>query len=184
MANGMSDAKIRFYRDKVPKEIRNAIAPLYNDKAWAIFAALLSNRRMTFTEIKTEFEAESPGDIDKYIKALVHAGLVAQRAKYECDIEDISRARYEVTIVGKELVTGLFEHLLPVPRVGFVAARRVSARPAPQTFTQYSGFHPDYIDYNRTLRHVKPVEPSCMAELFTESSKITTDGVINCACRE
>ncbi|NLM30458.1 MAG: hypothetical protein GX216_08565 [Methanomicrobiales archaeon] len=100
---------------EVPAEIREAVKPLNNDKAWAIYILLLKREQMRFNEIKKEFRARSSGDIDRYLKALVNAGLVSKRARVLDDLGDKERAYYSPTGLGKSLMHGLFESVLPQP---------------------------------------------------------------------
>ena len=74
----MDRAKIEECLAEVPAEIRSVVRPLDNDRAWAIYILLLKRRQMRFNEIKKEFSAKSPGDIDRYLKGLVTAGLVSK----------------------------------------------------------------------------------------------------------
>ncbi|NLB00391.1 MAG: hypothetical protein GX837_05405, partial [Methanomicrobiales archaeon] len=76
----MDRAKIDECLVEVPAEIRSAVRPLDNDKAWAIYILLLKRRQMRFNEIKNEFNVKSPGDIDRYLKGLVNAGLISKEA--------------------------------------------------------------------------------------------------------
>jgi len=100
---------------EVPVEIREAVRPLNNDKAWAIYILLLKRKQMRFNEIKKEFRARSSGDIDRYLKALVNAGLISKRARVLDDLGDKERAYYSPTGLGKSLMRGLFEGVLPQP---------------------------------------------------------------------
>lgn len=100
---------------EVPAEIREAVRPLNNDKAWAIYILLLKRKQMRFNEIKKKFRARSSGDIDRYLKALVNAGLVSKRARVLDDLGDKERAYYSPTGLGKSLMRGLFEGILPQP---------------------------------------------------------------------
>ena len=52
----MDRAKIEECLAEVPTEIRSAVRPLDNDKAWAIYILLLKQRQMRFNEIKNEFD--------------------------------------------------------------------------------------------------------------------------------
>lgn len=119
----MDRAKIEECLAEVPAEIRSAVRPLDNDKAWAIYILLLKRRQMRFNEIKNEFSAKSPGEIDRYLKGLVNAGLISKEARRLSEVGDNEAAYYAPTDLGISLLSGLFQSILP------------QAEPAPQNPT-------------------------------------------------
>ncbi len=137
----MDRAKIEECLAEVPAEIRSAVRPLDNDKAWAIYILLLKRRQMRFNEIKNEFSAKSPGDIDRYLKGLVNAGLISKEARRLSEVGDNEAAYYAPTDLGISLLSGLFQSIFP------------QAEPAPQNPTarkeapggdrDYVGIYPD-----------------------------------------
>jgi len=102
------------YCNKIPREIRNAVAPLSTEKSWAIFSLLVELGPLSFTEIKKQFHTTSSGDITKFLKLLVNAGLVGQRVNSCRDLGDRAKSFYKVTNLGEALLKGLYENLLPV----------------------------------------------------------------------
>ncbi|KUL02303.1 MAG: hypothetical protein XE10_0737 [Methanoculleus marisnigri] len=112
----MDRAKIEEYLAEVPAEIRSAVKPLDNDKAWAIYILLLKRQQMRFSEIKSEFNVKSSGDIDRYLKTLVNAGLVSKEARKLSELGNSEKAYYSPTNLGKSLLHGLFQNILPQAR--------------------------------------------------------------------
>jgi len=112
----MDRAKIEECLAEVPTEIRSAVRPLDNDKAWAIYILLLKQRQMRFNEIKNEFDVKSSGDVDRYLKGLVNAGLVSKEARRLGEAGDNEAAYYAPTDLGRSLLSGLFQSVLPQAR--------------------------------------------------------------------
>ena len=97
---------------EVPPEIRAAIKPLSKDKAWAVFIVLLKKENLRFNEIKEYFKAGSPGEIDRILKSLAAAGLIA---KIVYDINDLGKPSgytYSPTNLGKSVIDALFHGVL------------------------------------------------------------------------
>ena len=111
----MDAEKIKEYLSEVPFEIRNAIKPLDNDKTWAILIALLKNERMRFTDLKSAFKTDSSGDIDRYLKLLITAGLIDLRVEVFKDITHTERSEYYPTEMSKSLIRALFRGILIQP---------------------------------------------------------------------
>jgi DNA-binding HxlR family transcriptional regulator len=112
----MDPKKVNLYLSEVPFEIRNAVKPLSNDKAWAILIAILANDNMRFNELKKAFGVESSGDIDRHLKLLIAAGLVEKRVKVFKDIDNVEKICYYSTPLSKSLIKALFENLLIPPQ--------------------------------------------------------------------
>ena len=127
--SGMSTDAIRTYSGKVPQEIRSAVAPLSNDKAWAVFAGILTHESIGFTEIKHLFETESSGEITRHLKALTKAGLIERRAPTIDAIGDTARSVYVPTALGRSLMRGLFSSVLPQPSMNRVISREFMTVP-------------------------------------------------------
>jgi len=111
----MDQERINILLAEVPIEIRNAVKPLDNDKAWAILIALLKEEEMRFSELKKTFNAQSPGDIDRYLKNLTAAGLIEKRPKYIKDMGSSEKTYYHPTELCKSLIRSLFDGLLIQP---------------------------------------------------------------------
>lgn len=107
---------IERYLSEVPLEIRNAVKPLDNDKNWAIYIALLKHQQMRYKDIKEVFSATSSGDIDRHLKSLSAAGLIAKEARKIEELGDLEKSFYCPTVLGKSLVRALFKGVLPQPR--------------------------------------------------------------------
>ncbi len=112
----MDPEKVSLYLSEVPFEIRNAVKPLCNDKAWAILIAIMAKDNMRFNELKKTFGAESSGDIDRHLKLLIAAGLVERRVRLFKDIESPGKACYYPTPLSKSLIKALFEGILVQPQ--------------------------------------------------------------------
>lgn len=121
--SGMSADAIRIYSEKVPQEIRSAVAPLSNDKVWAVFAGILTHESISFGAIKNLFETESSGDITRHLKALTAAGLIERRAPTIDAVGNTARSVYVPTALGRSLMQGLFASVLPQPAKGRVISR-------------------------------------------------------------
>lgn len=114
----MDPEKVSLYLAEVPFEIRNAIKPLSNDRAWAILIALLTNDNMRFNELKKAFGAESSGDIDRHLKLLIAAGLVEKRVMLFKEIDSVEKTSYYPTPLSKSLIKALFQNILIPPLEG------------------------------------------------------------------
>ena len=114
----METEKVNEYASEVPFVIRNAVRPLDNDKSWAILAALLKHDRMRFGELKETFNARSSGEIDRYLKALIAAGLVEKRAELFKDVGSAEKIFYYPTALSKSLVRALFQGMPANPAHG------------------------------------------------------------------
>ena len=139
----MDRAKIEECLTEVPAEIRSAVRPLDNDKAWAIYILLLKRRQMRFNEIKNEFNVKSSGDIDRYLKALVNAGLVSKEARVLNELGDSEKAYYSPTRLGKTLLHGLFQSILPQPQS---APSTLTFRTGSRRDEGYVTIYPDEIE--------------------------------------
>ena len=139
----MDRTKIEEYLAEVPAEIRDAVRPLDNDKAWAIYILLLKRKQMRFSEIKNEFNARSSGDIDRYLKALVNAGLVSKEARVLNELGNREKAYYSPTSLGKSLLHGLFQSILPQPQS---APSTLTFRTGSRRDEGYVTIYPDEIE--------------------------------------
>lgn len=145
---GIDPEVVRIYSEKVPLEIRSAIAPLTSDKAWAVFAALLTHESMRFTDVKELFGTDSSGDITRYLKDLTIAGLIERYALTADAIGDKGRSVYATTVLGRSLMRGLYTSVLPQPKMGSVIScelmtrslRRFHEQVPPSQFADYSAY--------------------------------------------
>jgi predicted transcriptional regulator len=96
----------------VPFEIRNAVKPLNNDTAWALYITILKRNDIRYTDIKEELGIDSSGYINRYLKLLIAAGLIERRAKYLKDFGSAEKIYYRPTPMGKSLIKGLFENVM------------------------------------------------------------------------
>lgn len=124
---GMDPEVIARFCEEVPSEIRDAITPLKDEKAWAVFIALLKNGPMTFGQIKNTFGTDSSGDIDKYLKSLKRGGLIVKQASEISAIGDPLRSMYTPTIIGRSLMKAFFDGLIPHPKPSEDIPRLTSA---------------------------------------------------------
>jgi|GEM_PF-2395755 len=136
----MDRTKIEECLAEVPAEIRSAVRPLDNDKAWAIYILLLKRQQMRFNEIKNEFNVRSSGDVDRYLKGLVNAGLVSKEARWLSEAGDNEVAYYAPTDLGRSLLSGLFQSVLPQARP---APHNPTARKEAPADGEYVGMYPD-----------------------------------------
>ncbi len=140
LGDDMDRAKIDECLAEVPAEIRSAVRPLDNDKAWAIYILLLKRRQMRFNEIKNEFNVKSPGDIDRYLKGLVNAGLVSKEARRLGEVGDNEAAYYAPTDLGISLLSGLFRSVLPQAES---TPKNPTAREESSGDREHVGIYPD-----------------------------------------
>lgn len=145
--SGIDTEVVRTYSGKVPPEIRSAVAPLSSDKAWAVFAALLTHESMRFTEVKSLFGTDSSGDISRHLKALTTAGLIERRAPTFDALGDLASSVYVPTALGRSLMRGLYTSVLPQPTKGRVISREFTTvalrryrEHIPTEFSDYSGW--------------------------------------------
>ncbi len=139
----MDRAKIEECLAEVPAEIRSVVRPLDNDRAWAIYILLLKRRQMRFNEIKKEFSAKSSGDVDRYLKGLVTAGLVSKEARRLNEAGDNEAAYYAPTGLGISLLSGLFRSVLPQAES---APQNPTARKESSGDGECMGIYPDSIE--------------------------------------
>ncbi len=104
--------------EEVPAEIRAAIQPLSKDKSWAVFIVLLKKENMRFSQIKDYFKTESPGEIDRILRCLAAAGLIAKKAINFDDLDRPTGFRYSPTDLGKSVMDGLFNGVFGVEDAG------------------------------------------------------------------
>jgi DNA-binding transcriptional ArsR family regulator len=161
--SGMSADAIRMYSGKVPQEIRSAVAPLSNDKVWAVFAGILTHESISFTDIKRLFETESPGEITRHLKALTMAGLIERRAPTIDAVGDTARSVYVPTALGRSMMRGLFTSILPQPSKGRVISREFMTVPVRRfreggltDISEYSSWSSTDTQASRSMMMVMP----------------------------
>lgn len=96
------------YLNKIPREIRNSIKQLNNDKNWAIYLALMFEGRQSFTELKEAFGANS-NEISRALDALSDGGLISNRVEKMSGIGNQNKYLYYSTTHGRKLLNCLFE---------------------------------------------------------------------------
>ena len=109
----MNETILEQHISKIPSVIINATAPLGNQKAWAIFIALLErDEGLRFNQIRELFEAEPP-EVARALKVLTNAGLVSRQARSLDDVGNAEASFYVPTTLGKTLIAALYRGLLP-----------------------------------------------------------------------
>lgn len=115
----MDEAKMMFYLNKIPREIRHSIKQLDNDQKWAIYLALMFSGRKSFNDLKVEFDANA-NEINRALNSLSEGGLISKRIEKMSDITDQKKGLYYSTEHGRILLNCLFDtiptkHILPKP---------------------------------------------------------------------
>lgn len=135
----MDDAKMKIYLDKVPREIRNSIKQLNNDKNWAIYLALMFEGRKSFTELKDEFDANS-NEINRALDALSNGGLISNRIDKMSDIGNRRKYLYYSTTHGRKLLHCLFDTIPTKNIVTKPCETQYKAFSSSAKANQFSGF--------------------------------------------
>lgn len=107
----MNEEVVERYLNLVPLEIREAFNALSSDQRWAVYIALTAEGRKYFNELKEQFGA-NPNTMAPILKDLVNSGLVARKVQTK-DIGDRRKIYYEPTAVGTNLLTTVYDDLLP-----------------------------------------------------------------------
>lgn len=94
------------YLEMVPEEMRRMVMSLSDDKHWAVYIALLKHEKMSFGEIKAEFD-EHPQTLSNILKDLAQGGLVLKKAKSLAETTDRKKAYYVPTNRGEWFITTL-----------------------------------------------------------------------------
>ena len=93
---------------------------------WAVFVALLENKRMYFNQIRDEFGA-NPAEVDRILKSLGAGGLVFKHARKISEANDGNRAFYEPSLLGEMFYDSVFNVIIP---------RRVTKHTLSEEYTQ------------------------------------------------
>ena len=107
------DEKINQYLECFPIQMIELVGCLSSNKfKWAVYGALLENKRMYFNQIKDEFSANS-NEIDRALKSLGAGGLVIKRAKNFADVKNDNRTYYEPSVLGEMFYDSMFNLVIP-----------------------------------------------------------------------
>ncbi len=104
----MDEEKVKDYLENVPREIRQSIQELNNDKNWAIFLAVMYDGRKSFSELLNEFGA-NPNEINRALTSLRKGGLIIKRIEKNADLGDKEKYLYYSTIHGRKLLNCLMD---------------------------------------------------------------------------
>lgn len=108
----MDEAKINQYLENIPNELIELTKGLDSKQKWAVYAALLENRKMGFNQIKDEFGA-NPSEVDRILKSLGESGLIIKRAKKFSDVFNENRTYYEPSLLGERFFDCAFSLVIP-----------------------------------------------------------------------
>ena len=108
----MDEITIDHYLEHVPIQMIKLVECLDNPTKWAVFAALLENKKMYFNQIRDEFGA-NPAEVDRILKSLGAGGLVFKRAKNFADVKNDNRTYYEPSLLGEMFYDSMFNLVIP-----------------------------------------------------------------------
>lgn len=108
----MDEAKINHYLENIPNELIELTKGLDSKPKWAIYAALLENRKMFFNQIRDEFGA-NPSEVDRVLKSLGESGLIIKKAKKFSDVINDNRTYYEPSLLGERFFDSAFSLVIP-----------------------------------------------------------------------
>ena len=103
------------YLEMVPEELRRMVMSLSDDKHWAVYIAVLKHEKMSFGEIKAEFD-EHPQTISNILKDLAQGGLVIKKAKSLAEMTDQKKTYYVPTDAGEWFVRTLMNGMVSSKR--------------------------------------------------------------------
>jgi hypothetical protein len=104
----MNEDKMYEYLETVPREIRQSIKQLNNDKNWAVYLAIMYGGRKSFNELKTEFNANA-NEINRVLTSLREGGLILKRVEKNADIGIKGKYLYYSSTHGRNLLNCLLE---------------------------------------------------------------------------
>lgn len=99
---------MRKYADRIPAEIKRAIAGIDGEKQYAIVVLLIKEDRLSFTEIKEELDLHQQ-QLSNSLDKLQDGSLVIRREVGNMD--DRYQAIYQVTKYGKRFLDKLYATL-------------------------------------------------------------------------
>jgi len=110
----MDEARINHYLQHVPIQMIELTDSLSSKSRsnWAVFAALLENKKMYFSQIRDEFNA-NPSEVDRALTSLAEGGLIFKRAKEFADVKNDNRTYYEPSLLGEMFYESMFDLVIP-----------------------------------------------------------------------
>ncbi|NCB44108.1 MAG: MarR family transcriptional regulator [Clostridia bacterium] len=111
----MDQEVVDTYLNKIPVQARELVQNLHTNEKWAVYAALLQNERMSFSELRDLFDM-NPSQIDRVLKSLVAGGIIYKRAKSLKDGDDNARSYYELSMLGQNFYNAMFDLVIPPKR--------------------------------------------------------------------
>lgn len=108
----VNEARVNQYLDRIPIQMVELVENLNSKPKWAVFIALLENKRMYFNQIKDEFDA-NPSEVDRILKSLGSGGLVIKRAQRFADVKNDNRTYYEPSLLGEMFYDSMFDLIVP-----------------------------------------------------------------------
>lgn len=111
----MDQEVVDTYLNKIPVQARELVQNLDANEKWAVYAALLQNERMSFSELRDLFDM-NPSQIDRILKSLVAGGIIYKRAKSLKDADDNARSYYELSMLGQNFYNAMFDLVIPPKR--------------------------------------------------------------------
>jgi|WetSurMetagenome_2_1015567.scaffolds.fasta_scaffold288474_2 predicted transcriptional regulator len=108
----MNEAKINHYLENIPNELIELTKGLDSKQKWAVYAALLENRKMFFNQIRDEFDA-NPSEVDRILKSLGESGLIIKKARNFSAVFNDNRTYYEPSLLGERFFDSAFSLIIP-----------------------------------------------------------------------
>jgi len=146
----MDESRINHYLEHVPIQMIELVESINSRPKWAIFAALLENKKMYFNQIRDEFNA-NPSEVDRILKSLGSGGLIFKRAKNFADVKNDNRTYYEPSLMGEMFYDSMFDLIIPKkPNLNKITTPydTYGAIPAQNTTLNITGFDP--VNYEET----------------------------------
>jgi len=111
----MDQEVVDTYLNKIPVQARELVQNLDTNEKWAVYAVLLQNERMSFSDLRDLFDM-NPSQIDRILKSLVAGGIIYKRAKSLKDADDNARSYYELSLLGQNFYNAMFDLVIPPKR--------------------------------------------------------------------
>lgn len=111
----MDQEVVSTYLNKIPVQARELVQNLDTNEKRAVYAALLQNERMSFSDLRDLFDM-NPSQIDRILKSLVAGGIIYKRAKSLKDADDNARSYYELSMLGQNFYNAMFDLVIPPKR--------------------------------------------------------------------
>ncbi|QSZ66024.1 hypothetical protein RJ40_00160 [Methanofollis aquaemaris] len=103
---------VQRYADLMPSEIRDAVAPLSDDMAWAIFMAILHHRNLRDSDFIEIFGSTFTAEGRRRLKKLEMAGLIEKKINSQDGACNTSDIHYVLSHPGRDLLDTLFGMIL------------------------------------------------------------------------